>query len=285
MKRIIFNTFKRGSKTYFYSSIFFSKEVRDNVFALYSFVRKADNFVDVIPQQKDEFYRFKDAYYKTLQGKASSDVIIDSFVELMHRKSFHHAWIDAFFEAMETDLTKQRYETIEETLHYVYGSAEVIGLMMAKILDLDPQSYSCAQYLGRAMQYINFIRDIEEDLALGRTYIPLGDSGLERLDFDYVIKRQDAFCEFIRTHIGRYRQWQEEAEKGFSYIPKRCLIPIKTASDMYQWTAARIYRNPLIVFQKKIKPSIPRIVLQIATNSLTCSTDQSSNQRSRPHGR
>lgn len=284
MKRIIFNTFKRGSKTYFYSSIFFSKEARDDVFSLYSFVRKADNFVDVMPQQKEAFYRFKDAYYNALNGKTTSEVIISSFVELMHRKSFQRAWIDAFFEAMETDLTKQRYETIEETLHYVYGSAEVIGLMMAKILDLDPQSYPCAQYLGRAMQYINFIRDIEEDLALGRTYLPLGDSPLERLDFDYVVKRQAAFCEFIRTHIGIYRQWQKEAEKGFSYIPRRCLIPIKTASDMYQWTAERIYRNPLIVFQKKIKPSIPRIVSQIAANSLTCSTDLSSNQGAGPDG-
>ena len=284
MNRIIFNTFKRGSKTYFYSSIFFSKEARNDVFALYSFVRKADNFVDVMPQQKEAFYHFKDAYYSVLNGKTSSDVIINSFVELMHRKSFQSAWIDAFFEAMEMDFTKQQYETVEDTLYYVYGSAEVIGLMMAKILDLDPQSYPYAQYLGRAMQYINFIRDIEEDLAMRRTYLPLCDSSLERLDFDYVIERQNAFCEFIRTHIELYRQWQKEAEKGFSYIPKRYLIPIKTASDMYQWTAERIYRNPLIVFQKKIKPSIPRIVLQIATNSLTCSTNQSSNQGSRPYG-
>jgi phytoene synthase len=284
MKRIIFNTFKRGSKTYFYSSIFFSKEARDDVFPLYSFVRKADDFVDVMPQQKEAFYRFKDAYYNALNGKNPSDIIISSFIELMHRKFFRREWIDAFFESMEMDLTKQRYETIEETLHYIYGSAEVVGLMMAKILNLDPQSYPCAQLLGRAMQYINFIRDIEEDLALGRTYLPLGGSPLERLDFDYVIERQDAFCEFIQTNIGLYRQWQQEAEKGFSYIPKRCLIPIKTASDMYQWTAERIYRNPLVVFQKKIKPTIRRIVLQIAMNSLKVTTDQSSRQGSEPYG-
>jgi phytoene synthase len=284
MNRIIFNTFKRGSRTYFYSSIFFSKEARDSVFVLYSFVRKADNFVDVVPQLKDEFYRFKDAYYNALEGKANSDIIIDSFVELMHHKSFQRAWIDAFFESMEMDLTKGRYETIEETLHYVYGSAEVIGLMMAKIMDLDPQSYPFAQYLGRAMQYINFIRDIEEDLTLGRTYLPLGDSGLERLDRDYIMGRQDVFCEFIRTHIGLYRQWQQEAERGFAYIPRRCLIPIKTASDMYQWTAQRIYRDPLIVFQKKIKPSIPRIVFQIATNSLMGTTGLSSRQGAGYHG-
>jgi phytoene synthase len=280
MNKIIFNTFKQGSKTYFYSSIFFSKEVRDDVFALYSFVRKADNFVDVVPQMEDDFYRFKKAYDNALRGKASSDIIIKSFVALMRRKSFQRAWVDAFFESMEMDLTKQSYETVEETLHYVYGSAEVIGLMMAKILGLDPQSYSCAQYLGRAMQYINFIRDIEEDLTLGRTYLPLGDSGLERLDRDYVIERQDAFCKFIRTHIGLYRQWQQEAEKGFSYIPKRYLIPIKTASDMYRWTAERIYRNPLIVFQKKVKPSIPLIISQIVRNSLMGTTGRSLSQGS-----
>ena len=199
MKRIIFKTFKQGSKTYFYSSIFFSKEVRENVFILYGFVRKADNFVDVMPQQKDGFYRFKDAYYKALQGKASSDVIIDSFVDLMQRESFQEAWVDAFLESMEMDLTKKNYETLEEILHYVYGSAEVIGLMMARILDLDPASYSYARHLGRAMQYINFIRDIKEDLELGRIYLPLENSRLERLDCSYVVEREDEFNEFVRN--------------------------------------------------------------------------------------
>jgi 15-cis-phytoene synthase len=283
MNRLIFNTFKRGSKTYFYSSIFFSKEVREDVFALYSFVRKADNFVDVMPQMKDEFYLFKNAYYNALQGNASSDIIINSFIKLLRRKSINRAWINAFFESMEMDLTKGRYGTIEETLHYMYGSAEVIGLMMAKIMGLNTQSYPFAQYLGRAMQYINFIRDIEEDLTLGRTYLPLKDSGLERLDHDYVIERQDAFCDFIRTHIGLYYQWQKEAEQGFAYIPKRYLIPIKTASDMYQWTAEQIYRNPLVVFQQKVKPSIPRIVAQIASNSLIGTTGLSSSPEA-PHG-
>ena len=272
MKRIIFKTFKQGSKTYFYSSIFFSKEVRENVFILYGFVRKADNFVDVMPQQKDAFYRFKDAYYKALQGKASSDVIIDSFVDLMQRESFQQAWVDAFLESMEMDLTKRNYETLEETLHYVYGSAEVIGLMMARILHLDPASYPYARHLGRAMQYINFVRDIKEDLELGRTYLPLQNSRLERLDDGYVVEREDEFTEFVRNQIKLYYGWQQEAEKGFAYIPKRYLIPIKTASDMYKWTAGRIYKNPLIVFKKKVKPSIPRIVGHIAKNSFVKQT-------------
>ena len=106
---------------------------------------------------------FKDGYYNALLGKCTSDIIINSFFELLHRKSFQSSWVDAFFKSMEMDLIKKRYETIEETLSYIYGSAEVIGLMMAKILDLDPQSYPFARYLGRAMQYINFIRDIDED--------------------------------------------------------------------------------------------------------------------------
>jgi len=154
---------------------------------------------------------------------------------------------------------------------------------MAKIMDLDPQSYPFARHLGRAMQYINFIRDIEEDLALGRTYLPLGGSGLERLDRDYVMGRQDVFCAFIRDHIGLYRRWQQEAERGFAYIPRRCLIPIRTASDMYQWTAERINRDPLIVFQRKVKPAIPRIVVQIVANSLLSAEGLSSKRGVRPY--
>ena len=261
--RTLYSIFKEGSKTYFYSSLFFPMDVRSDVFVLYAFVRKADNFVDSMPQRKNEFYDFWEQYNRALTGKVSGDIVIDSFIKLMNRKKFDEEWVQAFLEAMEMDLKKQKYMNLDETKKYMYGSAEVVGLMMASIMDLPKESFECARYLGRAMQYINFIRDISEDLALGRQYLPQNDlrkCGLESVDYEHVKTREKGFNEFIRKQIGYYEEWQRTAENGFPYIPKRYFIPIKTASDMYKWTAEKIKKSPIIVYIKKVKPSMPFIV-------------------------
>ena len=146
---IHYKTFKRGSKTYFTSSMFFPSDKRDDVFRLYGFVRTADDYVDEIPQNKDGFYRLCDEYREAMNGKPSENPIIDAFVDLSKRKEFDPGWADAFLHSMELDLIKTEYDTIEETLEYIYGSAEVIDLFMSKRMELPEESFHYAQMLGR----------------------------------------------------------------------------------------------------------------------------------------
>ncbi len=264
-----YETFKKGSKTYFNSSIFFPPEVRKDVFILYGFVRVADNFVDAVPPDAESFYAFRDKYRRALGGQRSGDVIVDDFVELMKRKEFKPEWADAFLRSMEMDLEKSEYDTLDETLEYIYGSAEVIGLFMASILGLPEESFYAARMLGRSMQFINFIRDIEEDLELGRRYIPLTGSTLSSLRQEETAAHPDEFIRFHRMQIDLYKKWHAEAEKGYTFIPRRYLVPIKTAEDMYMWTAEKIAEDPFIVYKKKVKPSKPRIILRIIRNTVT----------------
>jgi len=259
------NIFKKGGKTYYYSSMFFPKDIRRDVSILYSFVRKADDYVDDIPQKTTEFYEFKRKYEDSLSsGKRSGNEVIDAFIDLMNRQGFEEEWIGAFLHSMELDIVKSKYETIEELKEYLYGSAEVIGLMMAKILELPEKSHRAARHLGRAMQYANFIRDIEEDIKLNRQYFPTEDMGrfnLNSLELSETQSKEENFSLFINEQVSRFEEWQEIAENGFSYIPKRYLIPIKTASDMYKWTARGIRRRPYVVYKRKLKPSKTRIVI------------------------
>jgi phytoene synthase len=267
----IYSIFKTGSKTYFYSSIFFPGKMKEDVFILYAFVRKADNFVDIIPQQKKDYLAFKKIYEEALKGKITGDIVIDSFVDLVKRKNFEKKHVNAFLKSMDLDLYKAKYETMEDLKVYLYGSAEVIGLMMAKIINLPKQAYPSAMYLGRAMQYINFIRDISEDLKLGRTYFPqeeLKKFNLKSLEYKYASKHPRRFVKFLRAQLDIYSKWQKKAEEGFCFIPRRFLIPIKTAADMYNWTGAQIYMNPFIVYESKIKPSIPRVVYGVFNNTV-----------------
>ncbi len=172
--------FKNGSTTYYWSSLFFPEHTRDDVFKLYSFVRITDDFVDAVPQDKKSFVQLKKSWNKIVKdGKPPSKrlhadirLAVQNMYDVYTKHTLEKAWITAFLDAMQADLSKKEYKTLKETKTYMYGSAEVIGLMMAKIIGVPESGYEAARLQGRAMQYINFIRDIAEDNTLGRQYIP-----------------------------------------------------------------------------------------------------------------
>ena len=269
--------FKAGSTTYFNSSLFFPPKMRAEVFALYGFVRVADNLVDAVPQDAVGFARFVARYRAALAGRPAEDPIIDDFVELARRLEFDPAWTDAFLASMEADLKKRIYRTEAEVLEYIYGSAEVIGLFMAKIMRLPAESHRAARMLGRAMQFINFIRDVAEDTGLGRRYLPLERDGvplLEGVPEDWLPDRGWAqanpakWTAYVRAHLARYAIWQAEAEAGYHYMPRRARMAVRTAGDMYNWTARQIAADPFTVFERKVKPEKARIVWQALWNGL-----------------
>jgi len=259
--------FKRGSVTYYTASLFFPPHIKKDIFTLYAFVRIPDDFVDSVPQQKAEFLAFKKETFTHLAGKPTDNPIIRDFVKLANEKKFEQSWIEAFMHSMEMDLSKKVYKTIAELEEYMYGSAEVIGLFIARILDLPKDAYPSAQKLGKAMQLINFIRDVREDIDLGRTYLPAED--MKQFGVAKLSPQEPGIKELIRFEIRRWREMQKEAEKGYSYIPRSSLLPIKTASDMYSWTATQIEQNPLIIFEKKVKPRPARIILTYWKNVFT----------------
>lgn len=263
--------FQQGSTTYFYSSIFFPKDVQDDVFTLYSFVRTADDLVDCVPQKAKEFRAFKNEFIKAFAtGKSKNDIIL-KFIKLCEKKKIKKDWVLSFLESMEADLHKKTYLTIAELEKYIYGSAEVIGLMMAQILGLSAKSHRAASMQGKAMQLVNFIRDINEDNELKRQYIPLNEIkkyGFTRLNKTDALANPDKFRALVTNQLDRYFLWQKQAEKGYQYIPKRYLVPIKTAAEMYNYTAHQILEDPFIIFEKKVKPSKQRIIFTIIKNFL-----------------
>lgn len=263
--------FRKGSTTYFYSSIFFPEKIRRDVFSLYGFVRTADDLVDSVPQQHEAFHRLVQNYGRAKDGEKTGIIYIDSFVDLERRLGFDPEWTYAFLRSMEMDLSGRQYRSSSEVDEYMYGSAEVIGLFMAKILRLPLASYNYARMLGKAMQYTNFIRDVNEDWGMRRTYFPKEDfdeSGLPSLSREDAESNPGAFRSFMRRQVSRFRELQSEAEKGFRYIPRRLLVPIRTASEMYKWTASEIHRDPFIIYRKKVKPSVSRIFLEAGKNAL-----------------
>lgn len=263
--------FKRGSKTYFNSSRFFPAEQRHDIAIFYSFVRVADNLVDSIPQDRNGFLSFVKSFRDGVLTGVSGNSVVDRFLSLMRKVGIEPDYVNSFLDAMEMDLTKTTYQDIDDLLKYMYGSAEVIGLMMSRILGISRDADEYARMLGRSMQFLNFIRDVNEDNALGRTYLPTAGTpldGIKSLKLEDLAGKDEEFKDFMRKYIDLFFRWDHEARVGFRYIPGRFLIPISTAQNMYVWTARKIYKDPLVVFKRKVKPSKARILLELCRNWL-----------------
>lgn len=272
-KKVEKKLFRNASTTYYFSSRFFPKGVRDDVFKLYSFVRVVDDYVDQVPSDIESFKYIVRRWQSTRKGgdygrfkpvdDSLNERVLGNICYIVHRFDCDPAWIDDFLRSMAMDIRKRRYQTIRDTMEYMYGSAEVIGLLMAKVLRLPNAATHFSTLQGRAMQYINFLRDIQEDAELGRSYFPsseLKKFGLERLNETAALKNPEAFKKFMRFQIKRYQAWQDEASKGFEFVPRRMRVAIRTAADMYAWTAKRIEKDPFVVFEKKVKPKKGRVV-------------------------
>ncbi|HTH13308.1 MAG TPA: phytoene/squalene synthase family protein [Spirochaetia bacterium] len=264
--RLHSDIFRGGSKTYYGASRLFPKAVRRDVFVLYAFVRVADNLVDDQPVFPEEFRAFRQRWRTAWAGTPAHDAVIDPFVELARRKGFDPQWVEDFLTTMETDLEARPLDTLDDVLRYTWGSAEVIGLFMIRLLGIPDEAKTTACLMGRSMQFINFLRDIAEDHALGRRYLPLGDSGLESLTPGEAAANPDRFRTFLRGQTAYYTRWQTEAREGYAWLPWRFRLAIKTASDLYNWTARVIQDDPMVVWKRKVKPSQARILFTALGN-------------------
>ncbi len=138
--------FQNGSKTFYASSLLFPRNIREDVSKLYSFVRVSDDYVDNIPQQANCFYALRQAWeaankdpafdFKAAASDSTDERVIKNIIHISRKYQFDPAWINSFMDSMESDLEHQTFRTIEDTLRYMYGSAEVVGLLMARIMGL-----------------------------------------------------------------------------------------------------------------------------------------------------
>ncbi|WP_179346389.1 phytoene/squalene synthase family protein [Winogradskyella ursingii] len=196
MKSIFDNVSKECSKavTNAYSTSFsmatkmLSDSIRQDIYNIYGFVRFADEIVDTFHDYDKEklFKHFENDLELALTDKISLNPILNSFQETFHKYSIDKHLVNAFMKSMRLDLHKTDYLTEQEYRDYIYGSADVVGLMCLKVfVKGEEEKYNdlkaSAMRLGSAFQKVNFLRDLKADFEdLSRTYFPNTD--LNQLD-------------------------------------------------------------------------------------------------------
>ncbi|MGB1455061.1 MAG: phytoene/squalene synthase family protein [Flavobacteriaceae bacterium] len=154
--------------------------IRPHIYNIYGFVRFADEIVDSFHQypKKELLDRFEEDLDLCLTQRISLNPILNSFQETVHAFQIDRELIDAFMRSMRWDLDKKVYTTEADYKAYIYGSADVVGLMCLKVfVKGDQNKYDelkpAAMALGSAFQKVNFLRDLKDDFQeLNRTYFP-----------------------------------------------------------------------------------------------------------------
>ena len=157
-----------------------SKSIRQDIYNIYGFVRFADEIVDTFHDynKKELLERFIDELNYSLRNKISSNPILNSFQNTVNKYNIDYELINSFLKSMKMDLKKMKYNSEKEFKEYIYGSADVVGLMCLKVfLDGNEKYYQklkpSAMALGSAFQKVNFLRDLNADFhELNRTYFP-----------------------------------------------------------------------------------------------------------------
>jgi 15-cis-phytoene synthase len=164
------------------------KPIRSDIYNIYGFVRFADEIVDSFHDydKKELFEHFSNDLELALKHKISLNPILNSFQHTFHKYTIDKSLVDAFMNSMRLDLHKTKYLTEEEFKAYIYGSADVVGLMCLRVfVNGDDEKYNelkeSAMSLGSAFQKVNFLRDLKADFDdLNRSYFPKID--LNNLD-------------------------------------------------------------------------------------------------------
>jgi phytoene synthase len=213
--------------------------IRQDIYNIYGFVRFADEIVDSFHEyNKDELFAlFETDLNLALKNKISLNPVLNSFQHTVTKYSIPYDLIDAFMKSMKLDLTKTNYKTKDEYEEYIYGSADVVGLMCLKVfVNGDSNQYdslkNAAMHLGSAFQKVNFLRDLKADFeGLNRTYFP--DTDLNQLNEASKLKIiQEIEADF------------KAGFEGIIHLPLEAKFGVYTAYVYYKKLLSKLSKTP-----------------------------------------
>ena len=229
-------------------------DIRQAIYNIYGFVRVADEIVDSFEgYPKEELLnRFEGEYQYAIEIGISTNPVINAFQKTVKEYNIEAKLVESFLKSMRADLNKQVYENQEEIDEYIYGSADVVGLMCLKVfVKGDQEKYlnlkKPAMKLGSAFQKVNFLRDLNEDFEnLNRSYFPnINPNKLSETDKKKVL-----------TEI---KKDFEEAYMGIVKLPKEAKLAVYVAYKYYSNLLYKIEKTPsAILKEKRIRVSNPK---------------------------
>jgi phytoene synthase len=256
---------KQEAKNFYYGFIALPKERRTAIYAMYSLARWLDDVVDsgMYVNPKQVLNNFRDQLHQALSGY-SSNAMLSFIAEISKKFSITEQELMMLIQGVQMDLEPHHYTTWSELKDYCYHVASVVGRISVKIFGYsNPDALYAADDLGIALQLTNILRDIREDVQLGRIYLPKDELEMFSLDPMYFKNPSIPSTQwenFVQFQISRAKGYFKNGEKVVQYIPKTSKVCVLTMSGIYKTILERIEQDPYLPFKHRVSlPALGKI--------------------------
>lgn len=261
---------RHHARTFYFASACLPRPTRAHAYAVYGFCRWADNGVDDARDRSEAAEKLELA--REALDLAYSDGVgppgLLAFRRTVRERSIPKHLFESLLDGMEMDLDVTRYETFADLDRYCYRVAGVVGLMMTHVFGY--RSERClpnALALGTAMQLTNILRDVAEDLRMGRVYLPRDELARFGVGEDQLAEGRvdDAFRALMRFQIDRARRYYEEAEAGIPWlVGDSSRLTVRVMGRLYGGILGAIERQGFDVFRRRARVSTARKLATLA---------------------
>jgi 15-cis-phytoene synthase len=256
----------RHGRTYYLATLLLPRWKRPHVHALYGFARYADEIVDDLATTLDPggqaaaLAAWGERFFAGLRGAPVQDPVLPAVLHTVRAFDLEVGDFERLLGSMAMDLTIDGYGTYAELRRYMEGSAAVIGTMLTPVLESSdpPRAREHARQLGLAFQLTNFIRDVAEDHARGRVYLPAEDLdrfGVRRGDLA-AGKASPAVRALLAFEVERARGHYRAAEPGIGLLAPSSRPCVRVAFDLYGGILEEVERAGYQVLERRV--AVPR---------------------------
>lgn len=240
------------AKSFSFASRFLPEDRKWGTYAVYNFCRFADNIIDN-PRHRtrkeliDELDSLRIELSLAYKYGESEHPALKAFIQAANIFSIPKIYAEELLTGVEIDLTIKRYESFDKLYLFCYRVASTVGLMMTYVLGFEggKNTLEYAEKLGIAMQLTNILRDVAEDVQLGRVYLPQEDIEKWGVRVDDILEKKFSveLKNFLEFEVNRALQYYNDSQPGIDYLDKNSRFAIRTASKIYGEILQKIVQN------------------------------------------
>ena len=243
-------TIDRGSKSFRAASRLFDRTTRERVWLLYCWCRHCDDQCDgqllgFSGGERGTVERLRDKTAAAIRGEQTGELPFDALRQLLSECPIRRRFIHDHLDGFALDERGWSPAAMEELERYCYHVAGAVGCMMAVVMGVDPddaETLECASHLGIAFQLSNIVRDIRDDLAEGRCYLP--SDWLREHDVDpaalFAPDRQPALLAIVERLVASIAAFEASARRGVPLLPFRSRLAVLSALRIYGMIGRRV---------------------------------------------
>ena len=247
------------ARNFYFSFVTLPASQRDAMCAVYSFMRYCDDLSDEPGATRSAMDRWRNALVDALDGHPDENPMWPAFVDSVERYKIPHEYFYSMIDGVASDLGPVHIATFDDLYRYCYRVASVVGLTTIHIFGYtSPDAIPLAEKCGIAFQLTNILRDVKEDAALGRTYIPAEDLERFAVSVEDLSKerRSEQFGRLMDFEIDRARNYYRESEPLLKLIQPKTRRSLWTLITIYSRLLERISESKYDVLTRRISLSV-----------------------------